>query len=112
MIDAWEDAHGDDGGETCDVPTNSYANPELLRNYPGGTRIDYVMYLAGENIKAETTECKLPLPSRVPNKEFSYSDHEAVCATIKLERTNAFKTVPEYRQDCSALTHGSNMIRK
>jgi hypothetical protein len=36
----------------------------LCRESPKGKRIDFIMYMAGPNIKAETLSCTLPLPHR------------------------------------------------
>lgn len=35
------------------------------------------------NLQIEITNFQHPLPNRVPYKNFSYSDHEAVMATLK-----------------------------
>ncbi len=81
--------HGDGpGGETCETPQNSFAHPRSLSDWPDGKRIDYIMYAAGPNVHAEAVDCELPLPNRVPGKSFSFSDHEAVTATIRLTRKN------------------------
>ena len=34
----------------------------------------------------EATNFKHPLPVRVPNENFSYSDHEAIMATFKINK--------------------------
>ena len=44
------------------------------------------MYRAGPGIEAETVNCWLPLPNRVPDKPYSYSDHEAVAAIIRVRQ--------------------------
>jgi sphingomyelin phosphodiesterase 2 len=108
LIDAWEAAHGStSGGETCDVPTNSFANQALLREYPEGKRIDYIMYQSGPNMKATTVQCSLPLPNKIAGKEFSYSDHEAVCATIRLERQReSYQSCPDFRRFHSRQNRG------
>jgi sphingomyelin phosphodiesterase 2 len=86
LSDSWEDAHGENDespeSKTCGAPTNSFALP----SDEGGKRIDYVLHKPGPNVKSEVVHCQLPLPSRVPGKEFSYSDHEAVAATIRIRR--------------------------
>ena len=70
LIDAWEDCKGSsEGGETCDIPTNSFAHEYLLRKWPNGKRIDYIMYQPGPNMKARTVQCSLPLPSRIVGKD-------------------------------------------
>ncbi|EFN81167.1 Putative neutral sphingomyelinase [Harpegnathos saltator] len=68
---------------TNECANNSYTASKLVRTRPEGKRIDYILYLDSDVIKAEITNYKLPLPNRVPYKNFSYSDHEAVTATLK-----------------------------
>ncbi|XP_032671814.1 putative neutral sphingomyelinase [Odontomachus brunneus] len=68
---------------TNECANNSYTDSKLARARPDGKRIDYILYLNSNAIKAEITNYKLPLPNRVPCKNFSYSDHEAVTATLK-----------------------------
>ena len=51
-----------------------------------GKRIDYIMYRVGRNIEVDILSCSLPLPDRVPNENYSFSDHEAVDAVFKLKR--------------------------
>jgi len=105
LEDAWLARHGDEsGGQTCDVPSNSFARPTT--QYPEGKRIDYVMYQPGPNVSAETIHCALPLPSRVPGEAFSYSDHEAVTATIRLRRECAIVTASDYRRQRSVQARG------
>jgi sphingomyelin phosphodiesterase 2 len=108
LVDAWRAAHGgsDEGGETCDCPTNSFAHPTSVTEYPNGKRIDYIMYQPGPNVMCETVHCSLPLPNRVPGKRFSFSDHEAVTATLRMRRAPRaapLQTAPEYRRHCSVL---------
>ena len=42
----------------------------------------------GPDIEATTQSSSLPLPYRVPGKNYSFSDHEAVDACLKLRRIN------------------------
>ncbi len=87
LNDAWAEYHGEGdniiGGETCEVPGNSFVPASVKK----GKRIDYIMYRAGPGCEASTANCWHPLENRVPGKEFSYSDHEAVAAEIKMLRT-------------------------
>ena len=102
QYDCWEQAgEGEGEGETSECGYNSYTVP-----YPGngngkGNRIDYVMYCSGPNVKATTTSCRLPVPRRVPNREFSYTDHEGVEATIELARTHGRDTAVAFRRGIS-----------
>ena len=84
------------GGETNEIPENSFTyNPALAK------RIDYIMYRAGPCIDAETLNCWLPLPNRVPDTDYSYSDHEAVAAVIKLSKRGRFESGPQFRRSLS-----------
>ena len=69
---------------TSETPQNSYTAIESLRKFPDGQRIDYIMYLSKHNVSVETVDCYNPLPTRVENRLFSYSDHEAVCTTLRV----------------------------
>lgn len=86
LKDAWVEANGTEGGETSETPNNTYTSRSSLRESPNGKRIDYIMYMAGPNIEANTISCSLPLPVRVPGKNISYSDHEGVAANIQIRR--------------------------
>ena len=44
------------------------------------------MNSGGPDIEASTQSSSLPLPNRVPGQNYSFSDHEAVDACIKLNR--------------------------
>lgn len=43
-----------------------------------------------DNLQVEITNFDHPLPNRVPYKGFSYSDHEAVTATLKFTKGNLY----------------------
>ena len=84
LKDSWAEYTGDIcGGETSDKDENTFST-----NGKEAKRIDYIMYQAGPGLKAETLNCWLPLPNRVPETSYSYSDHEAVAAVIKLSKPN------------------------
>jgi len=89
LSDAWIEANGTDGGQTSETPSNSYTAKSSLKESPEGKRIDYIMYNSGPNITATTLDCKLPLPSVIPGKNISYSDHEGVSATISIKRNTS-----------------------
>eukprot|EP00088_Acartia_fossae_P009378 TRINITY_DN14538_c0_g1_i2.p1 TRINITY_DN14538_c0_g1~~TRINITY_DN14538_c0_g1_i2.p1 ORF type:complete len:418 (+),score=69.65 TRINITY_DN14538_c0_g1_i2:24-1256(+) len=109
LVDCWaelnpEAAERGKGGETCATPYNSYTLPEERIEFPQGKRIDYIMYTNGPNTKARTTECRLPLPVRLPSSyeaPVSYSDHEAVTATILLEDSEGPSDSVKYRRQRS-----------
>jgi len=90
LKDAWMDVNGPTSGETCATPYNSYTTASELVEAPTGKRIDYIMYNAGPNVKAEAKTCCLALPRRIPaslsgGRDVSYSDHEGVAAEIRVE---------------------------
>ena len=86
LRDAWVEANGEEGGETSETPNNSYTARTALRDCPAGRRIDYILYSPGPNIQAETVACVLPLRDRIPGKNISFSDHEAVAAKLRVTR--------------------------
>ncbi|CAH2002450.1 unnamed protein product [Acanthoscelides obtectus] len=69
---------------TCESWCNSYTPSNLAKKKNLGKRIDYIMYHPGSKLKVVLQDYRLPLPDRVQGKDFSYSDHEAVEATIAL----------------------------
>lgn len=72
---------------TSETPQNSYTAPASLRICPNGKRIDYVMCSSRKGLSMETVDVNIPLPARVPDRPFSYSDHEAVCAKFRVQET-------------------------
>ena len=86
LSDAWVEANGAEGGETSETPSNSYTARSALRACPAGKRIDYILYSPGPNIQADTLACVLPLRDRIPGKNISFSDHEAVAAKLRISR--------------------------
>lgn len=70
---------------TCDTRSNSYTCRSGSEEWPNGERIDLV-FVAASSDRVEITGCDYdhPLPCRVPGKTFSYSDHEAVSASLSL----------------------------
>ena len=47
----------------------------LYRESPKGKRIDFIMYMAGPNIKAEALSCTLPLPHRQDSQALVLLSH-------------------------------------
>lgn len=98
----FQEVSGNFGGETNETPANSFTPPKVLRENPSGKRIDYILYTPGPNIQATTAQCSLPLPNKIPGKEFSYSDHEGVFSTILLRRkSKEFQSAPDFRRQLS-----------
>jgi len=105
LKDAWEcvnDDNTNDGrnyrGCTNEVPTNSFCSIPSSDNHTesdsladsNGLRIDYIMFSAGPGVEVMTQSSSLPLPHRVPGKNYSFSDHEAVDACLKLIRNISY----------------------
>jgi sphingomyelin phosphodiesterase 2 len=108
LNDAWAEHSGDVwGGETSEITENSFTGAGGK-----GKRIDYIMYRAGPGIEAETTNCWLPLANRVPDESYSYSDHEAVAAIIKVTKpeTEKIQSGPEFRRSLS-VNNRSEVVR-
>ncbi|XP_065083629.1 putative neutral sphingomyelinase [Ochlerotatus camptorhynchus] len=74
---------------TNEIGKNSYTDLEAAKKSPLGKRIDYIMYRFGDNFEGRLLEHRLPLPERIPGKQISYSDHEAVYAKIILKKTGS-----------------------
>lgn len=102
LTDAFSEADeiAQETSSTNEALENSYTPSSLIRKQIPGKRIDYVMYLGGSNIKVIMKRYHHPLPNRVPGCAYSYSDHEAVTATLKIIRNE----VPVRIFDVSART--------
>lgn len=74
---------------TNEGPQNSYTNPSLIKKMCPGKRIDYIMYLGGPGVKIDVGIYEHPLPNRVPERTYSYSDHEAITATLKISQNES-----------------------
>lgn len=80
---------------TSETPFNSYTASSSLQSCPAGKRIDYILSSSREGIKVEVLDCFLPLPSRIQDLAFSYSDHEAVCARLRVTKSREGDTNEE-----------------
>ncbi|CAH0669212.1 unnamed protein product [Spodoptera exigua] len=67
---------------TCDSANNSYSDPNQVKICPEGKRIDHILYKLNPAWEAEVIKFGNPLPDRVPGKDFSYSDHNAVSVEL------------------------------
>lgn len=68
---------------TNECANNSYTSSKLASACPEGKRIDHILYHGTKDVEIKATSFQHPFPSRIPNKNFSYSDHEAVMATFR-----------------------------
>jgi len=81
---------------------NSYTPSSLVKDKTLGKRIDYIMYHPGSNVKVDLKSYDLPLPKRVPQKNYSYSDHEAVLVELSLKKN--VKTTENFRDTAAKQT--------
>lgn len=89
LTDACSSTYNTRGTNEC--ANNSYTSRRVARTSPKGKRIDHILYLSSPNLKVEVTNFQQPFPNLVPNTNFSYSDHEAIMASMKL--TNGTYTI-------------------
>lgn len=97
-------------GETNLTPANSYTNVKTLLTNPSGNRIDYIFYQASATHKVKTKLCDQPWPQRVPQRDFSFSDHEAVRAILTLtpvKDEDVSESITELQAQTDALLEGS-----
>ncbi|XP_017029827.1 putative neutral sphingomyelinase [Drosophila kikkawai] len=80
------DSCASDTFRTNECEHNSYTSPRARARNPQGIRIDHIFVRGGDQVVAEIAEYKLPFPNRVPGEKFSFSDHEAVLAKLRLSR--------------------------
>ena len=107
LNDAWVDFTGEPfGGETCETKENSFSPDNTVPK-----RIDYIMYRSGPSFEAEAVNCWLPLPNRVPDKMYSYSDHEAVAAIIRVKKVHQESSIhgPQFRRNLSLNTRSDTV---
>ncbi|XP_053248885.1 sphingomyelin phosphodiesterase 2 isoform X2 [Podarcis raffonei] len=81
---AAEKVEGGEDGSTL-LPTNCFTSKKELRCYPQGIRIDYILYkgLSHYEVKCNRHETTT---GTAPNKDIPYSDHEAVIATLSVNK--------------------------
>ncbi|XP_042223839.1 putative neutral sphingomyelinase isoform X2 [Homarus americanus] len=97
-------------GETNETPSNSYTNVKALIDNPSGNRIDYVFYQASASHKVKTKVCDQPWPQKVPQKDFSFSDHEAVRTILTVtpaKDDENTETITEVQAQTDALLESS-----
>lgn len=82
------DQKDEDSGSTNEHPRNSYTLKSTLASNPEGKRIDYIMYNYNAGTLVKSLSCKTPL-DKCPNASFSYSDHEAVVATLHITKSSS-----------------------
>ncbi|KAJ8676052.1 hypothetical protein QAD02_011838 [Eretmocerus hayati] len=71
---------------TNECAKNSYTDLKAASKVPQGKRIDYILYIGSKQFQVDVCEFTHPFPTRVPDMDFSYSDHEAIMASFKLSK--------------------------
>lgn len=85
LIDSWLVKHGENGGQTCDCPTNSFVSAYSLAMDPKGKRIDYILYRGNKGFDVRVKTCEIEM-GQIPGKDYNFSDHEAVLATLTVKK--------------------------
>lgn len=77
--------------DTCthECPRNTYTPKSLIKKNPQGIRIDYIFIRGNDNSVVQVLHHGISIPDRVPGEKFSYSDHEAVLARIKISQDSS-----------------------
>ncbi|XP_033219483.1 putative neutral sphingomyelinase [Belonocnema kinseyi] len=83
---------------TSECAKNSYTPSSIASKLPNGKRIDYILYKGSKNFKVEVFNFRQPFPERVPQKNFSYSDHEAIMAHFKIMRGEDSSSKPDVKE--------------
>ncbi|KAJ8984385.1 hypothetical protein NQ317_003533 [Molorchus minor] len=91
---------------------NSYTPSHLIKKNVPGKRIDYVMYHPGSRVQVELKKYTLPLSDRVPNFSFSYSDHEAIDATLLVHRKEVSMSCIDLEQKKSILEESVHILNE
>lgn len=94
---------------TCESVRNSYTPTSNVKRNKLGQRIDYILYHPGSKAQVWLKSYCQPLPDRVPQYPYSYSDHEAIESTLVIsKRTNLSTSVSgdektSVLEDCIAI---------
>lgn len=116
LVDAYKTAHPgcneDNIGQTCETLTNSYTSQKNIKAQNPGQRIDYILYHEGTELKVKLKKCLLPLPPCVPDKSFSYSDHEALTATLQISAEKASITPEDINAKCMVLQKALEVLNR
>ncbi|KAE8623402.1 hypothetical protein XENTR_v10005592 [Xenopus tropicalis] len=66
------------------IPSNPFTDPQELKNFPQGIRIDYIMYKSAPGIAVSCQQ--VTTGSQSSRSDTPFSDHEIVTATLRLQR--------------------------
>ncbi|XP_002740507.2 sphingomyelin phosphodiesterase 2-like [Saccoglossus kowalevskii] len=90
MNDSWitqqSKANEHSAGITCVSPSNPFTIPDELKMWPNGARIDYIFYNSSQRYDVKCIETNVTM-TKVPGKDYSYSDHEGVATTLEIMPT-------------------------
>lgn len=83
LVDAFKDTEDPNNSvATCESLRNSYTPIAQIKKKKPGQRIDHILYHPGSRMQVELKSYCQPLPDRVPDRTYSYSDHEAIEGTF------------------------------
>uniref|UniRef100_T1J5F8 sphingomyelin phosphodiesterase n=1 Tax=Strigamia maritima TaxID=126957 RepID=T1J5F8_STRMM len=77
-------------GATNETKRNSYTPSSILKENPYGRRIDYILYNYHNGSEVKVLASSLPL-DKIPELGLSFSDHEAVSATLNITKSAGVK---------------------
>ncbi|XP_017058045.1 putative neutral sphingomyelinase [Drosophila ficusphila] len=108
------DSCASDSFRTNECQHNSYTSKQALERNPQGIRIDHIFVRGGDHVDAEIVEYQLPFPDRVPGEKFSFSDHEAVLAKLRLSKPapRTEEPVATIEVNCQVEEGGSCAVRE
>ncbi|ESP04614.1 hypothetical protein LOTGIDRAFT_135867, partial [Lottia gigantea] len=89
LADSWIDKKASKTiceGNTCDRKDNIFTALDAP-DFPAGQRIDYLLYRNNKGY-VSVEECDV-LSHQVPDKHYRISDHEAVTATFKIQKSDS-----------------------
>ncbi|XP_047023751.1 putative neutral sphingomyelinase [Helicoverpa zea] len=85
---------------TSETANNSYTDPKTAKIAPEGKRIDHILYKLNPAWEAEVIHFGHPLPDKVPGKDFSYSDHNAVSVQLHVKPADKSLQKENSTDDC------------
>ncbi|XP_030372724.1 putative neutral sphingomyelinase [Scaptodrosophila lebanonensis] len=105
-----QDSCASDAFRTNECGRNSYTSKRSLAKNPLGIRIDHIFVRGADHIKAHIVDYTLPFPERVPGEKFSYSDHEAVLAKLRLTHITADSVAGKHIAPTQCVSHANGHI--
>ncbi|XP_044752920.1 putative neutral sphingomyelinase [Coccinella septempunctata] len=104
--------HDDMKSTTNESKWNSYTPLKLRRMETCGKRIDYILFHPGSRFKVHLNRYEMPLEKRVPDKHFSYSDHEAVASVFHINGDMANDLIDNTIDKISVLEQSRDILNK